>query len=77
MWVDAALQDATLRANLASAFDWGRRKLVTFLEPRAFGDIDVEAMVMVGFLSSFGARTRSAPEVDAAALIIQQGFLGY
>jgi AcrR family transcriptional regulator len=77
VWSDAALQDATLRANLASAFDWGRRKLVSFLEPRAFGDIDVEAMVMVGFLSSFGARTRSATEVDAAALIIQQGFLGY
>ena len=35
VWSDAALQDATLRANLAPAFDWGRRKLVTFLEPRA------------------------------------------
>ena len=77
VWADAALQDATLRANSAPAFDWGRRKMVAFLEPRRFGDVDTEAMVMVAFLSAFGARPRSAVEVDSATLVIEQGFLGY
>jgi AcrR family transcriptional regulator len=77
VWVDAALQDATLRANSAPALDWGRRAMVSFLEQRGFGDVDTEGLVMVALLSSFGERERSAVEVDAAAHIIQQGLLGH
>ena len=76
VWVDAALQDATLRANTAPALDWGRRAMVSFLERRGFGDVDTECVVMVALLSSFGARERSPAEVNAAAHIIEQGFLG-
>jgi len=76
VWVDAALQDATLRVNSAPALDWGRRVMVSFLEPRGFGDVDAEALVMVALLSSFGARERTPAEVDAAAHIIEQGLLG-
>lgn len=76
VWVDAALQDATLRANSAPALDWGRRVMVSFLEPRGFGDVETEGLVMVALLSSFGARERTAAEVDAVAHIIEQGLLG-
>jgi len=76
VWVDAALQDATLRANSAPALDWGRRVMVSFLEPRGFGDVDTEGVVMLALLGSFGARERTASEVDAAAHIIEQGLLG-
>ncbi len=76
VWVDAALQDATLRANSAAALDWGRRVMASFLEPRGFGDVDTEGLVMVALLSSFGARVRTPAEVDAAAHVIEQGLLG-
>jgi AcrR family transcriptional regulator len=76
VWVDAALEDATLRANSAPALDWGRRVMVSFLERRGFGDVDAEGLVLVALLSSFGARERTPEEVDAAAHIIEQGLLG-
>jgi AcrR family transcriptional regulator len=76
VWVDAALQDATLRANSAPALDWGRRVMVSFLERRGFGDVDTDALVMVALLASFGARERTPAEVDAAAHVIEQGLLG-
>jgi AcrR family transcriptional regulator len=76
VWVDAALQDATLRAASAPALDWGRRALVSFLERRGFGDIEVEAVVLVALLSAFGARRRTPAEVNATARIVAQGFLG-
>jgi AcrR family transcriptional regulator len=75
VWVDAALQDATLRANSAPALDWGRRVMASFLERRGFGDVDTEGLVMVALLGSFGARERSPTEVDATAHIIEQGLL--
>jgi hypothetical protein len=76
VWVDAALQDTTLRTNTAPALDWGRRAMVPFLERRGFGDVDTECVVMVALLSSFGARERTLAEVNAAAHIIEQGLLG-
>jgi AcrR family transcriptional regulator len=76
VWVDAALQDATLRANSAPALDWGRRVMVSFLERRGFGDVDTEALVMIALLSAFGARQRTPEEVDAAAHVVEQGLLG-
>jgi hypothetical protein len=66
VWVDAALQDATLRANSAPALDWGRRVMASFLERRGFGDVDTEGLVMVALLGSFergtepGGRRRRA-----------------
>jgi AcrR family transcriptional regulator len=76
VWVDAALQDATLRASSAPALDWGRRVMAAFLERRGFGDVDAESLVMVALVSSFGAKERAAEEIDAAAHIIEQGLLG-
>jgi AcrR family transcriptional regulator len=76
VWLDAALQDAKLRADSAAEFDWGRRRMARFLRPRGFGDDDTEALVMVTLLGAFGARPRAAPTIEAAAHIVERGLLG-
>jgi AcrR family transcriptional regulator len=76
VWVDAALEDAALRASTAAALDWGRRAMASFLERRGFGDVDAEAVVMLSLLAAFGERGRTAPELDAAARVVERGLLG-
>jgi hypothetical protein len=76
VWVDAAIQDPVLRAESAAPLDWGRRRMSRYLRPRGFGDVDMEAVVMVALLGVFGARQRSPAELDAAAHIIERGLLG-
>jgi len=76
VWVDAGLQDPALRAESAPPLDWGRRRMAHYLRPRDFGDVDMEAVVMVALLGVFGVRQRGAAEVEAAARIIERGLLG-
>jgi len=76
VWVDAALQDPALRAASAPSLDWGRRRLARWLAPRGFGDLDMDGVVLVALLGIFGARRRSAADVEAAAHIIERGLLG-
>jgi AcrR family transcriptional regulator len=76
VWVDAAADDASLQPETAAALDWGRRRLARFLQPRGFGDIDTEALVMVALLDAFGARPLAASTVPATAHIIERGLLG-
>jgi AcrR family transcriptional regulator len=76
VWVDAALQDPALRAESAPPLDWGRRRMSRYLATRGFGDPDMDAVVMVALLGVFGGRRRSAPEVEAAAHVIERGLLG-
>lgn len=76
IWVDAALEDASLRSVSASSLDWGRRRMVHILAERGCGDVDVEAVVMVALLGAFGAQPPSGPTVNAAADIIRRGVLG-
>jgi AcrR family transcriptional regulator len=76
VWVDAALQDPALRAESGPPLDWGRRRLARYLHQRGFGDVDMDAVVMVALLGVFGARERSAADVDAAAHIVERGLLG-
>ena len=76
VWAEAALEDATVRADSAAALDWGRRRLARFLQARDFGDVETEAMVMIALLGGFGARERPAAAIDAAAHVIERGFLG-
>jgi hypothetical protein len=76
VWVDAAVQDPAIRAESAPPLDWGRRRLSRYLQPRGFGDADLEAVVMVALLGVFGARARPPAELDAAAHIIERGLLG-
>jgi AcrR family transcriptional regulator len=76
VWVDAALQDDSLLDDSASVLDWGRRRMAAFLRPRGFGDPDTDAVVLLALVDTFGLRERSARAVDAAAHIIERGFLG-
>jgi AcrR family transcriptional regulator len=76
VWVDAALQDPALRTESAPPLDWGRRRVSRFLRPRGFGDVDMDALVMVALLGVFGARERSAADIEAADHIVERGLLG-
>ena len=76
VWLDAALQDPRLRAESAPPLDWGRRRMAEYLAPRGFGDVDMEAVVVVALLGVLGARPRAAAAIDAAAEIIERGLLG-
>ncbi len=76
VWFDATVRDANVRADMTAALDRARRELVRFLEPRGFGDVDAEAIVLVALVDAFGRRTRSASTIAAAAHLIERGFLG-
>lgn len=76
VWVDATRDSPGLSRDSASAIDWGRRRMARFLRARGFGDVDTEAVVMVALLDAFGARRREPSTIDAAAHIIERGFLG-
>jgi AcrR family transcriptional regulator len=76
VWTDAALQHPGLREESAPFFDWGRRRMARYLQPRDFGDTETDAIVMVALLGVFGARPRPAAEIDAAVQIIERGLLG-
>jgi AcrR family transcriptional regulator len=77
VWVDAALQDPAIRAESAPVLDWGRRRMARYLRPRDFGDVEVDAVVMLALFGVFGAQPRSAGEIDAAAHVIERGLLGH
>lgn len=76
VWVDAARHDGSVRSDSIAVLDWGRRRMVRFLRPRAFGDVETEAMVLVALLGAFGSRERTSAAIDAAAHIVERGFLG-
>lgn len=77
VWVDAVADDPSLSLESAAALDWGRRRMVRFLAPRGFGDVDTEALVMLALLDALGGRGDRSAMVDAAALIIERGLLGF
>jgi AcrR family transcriptional regulator len=76
VWVDAVLQDPALRADSAPPLDWGRRRMARYLQPRGFGDVDMEAVVGVALLGVFGARQRPATGIEAAVHVVERGLLG-
>jgi AcrR family transcriptional regulator len=77
VWVDAVAGDPALGLESAAALDWGRRRMVRFLEPRGFGDVDTEALAMLALLDAMAGRGQTTPMVEAAALTIERGLLGY
>jgi AcrR family transcriptional regulator len=74
VWIDGTADDPMLRHEAAAALDWGRRRLVRFLRPRGFGDIEVEALIMAALLDALGEEQDN--QVEAAALVIECGLLG-
>ena len=77
VWVDATEDDPLLRLDSAAAVDWGRARMVRFLTPRDFGDVDADALLMVALIDAIGARRGSPDVIEAAALIIERGLLGF
>jgi AcrR family transcriptional regulator len=75
-WVDGAADDPFQRLESAAALNWGRSRLVRYLEPREFGDVDTEALLLVVLLDAFGAERPSPATIEAAALFVERGLLG-
>jgi len=75
-WIDATIQDPSLGVDSAPVVDWGRRRFAHYLEPRDFGDVEMDALLMVALIDAYGATPRPAAMTDAAAVIIQQGMFG-
>jgi AcrR family transcriptional regulator len=75
VWTEATFEVDGLSGDSAATYDWGRRQLVGFLQPRGFGDVDREAIVMLAVLGTFGGRT-AVDSVEPAALTIERGLLG-
>ena len=73
VWVQAT--EDPLRADRAAAFDWGRRQMVRLLAERRGGDTEVDGLALLGVVEAFGSGTPGAPEVDAAAHVVEHGFL--
>jgi AcrR family transcriptional regulator len=76
VWVDAAGDDPLQRLESAASLDWGRHRLMRFLAPRDFGDVDTDALVLVALLDALGAHRRSPEVIDAAGLLVERGLLG-
>jgi AcrR family transcriptional regulator len=76
VWFDATADDPLLRVESAAALDWGRARLVRVLHPRGFGDVEMDALLLVVLLDTIGAQPRSADVLDAAALVVERALLG-
>ena len=76
VWVDATAADPLLSLESASALDWGRQRLVRFLEPRGFGDVQTDALLAVVLLDTMGDQAQTPERIEAAALVVERGFLG-
>lgn len=76
VWFEAGLADDTLRADQPAVFDWGRRQTLRLVHGRGFGDTETDAVVLLALVEAFGARPRTAGEVDAVVRIVERGLLG-
>jgi AcrR family transcriptional regulator len=77
VWLDATADDPKLGAESVATLDWGRRRLVRFLSPRGFGDVECEALLAVGLVDLVGAGGTDRAAVEAGALVIERGLLGF
>lgn len=75
IWVEGARTDHLLQADTAAAFDWGRRQMARVIGPRSLGDVDVEALILLGLVDGYGSRSRSPDELEAALHVIETTFL--
>jgi hypothetical protein len=46
------------------------------LAGREFGDVELDALVLLAIVEVFGSTPRTAVETDAALLVLERGFLG-
>lgn len=75
VWVEAV--EDSLRDERAAVFDWGRRRMAGLLAGREFGDVDIDALMLLALVEVFGSVPRSEGELEAALLVVERGFLGH
>ena len=76
LWADAIVDDPLLEMESAAALDWGRQRLVRFLAPRGFGDVEADALLMMPLLDAMGGFRSLPANAEATALIVERGLLG-
>lgn len=80
VWIEAIARDAELSAMSFDAMEASRQRMAMFLTPRGFGDVDAEALVLLGLLESERvamATPRSSDKtLDVVTEVIRRGFLG-
>ncbi len=77
VWMDAVEDDPELRDETAAALEWGRLRIVRMLGERPFGgDPEVDAILLVVLLDALAMSPADTDTVEAAALIVERGFLG-
>jgi len=76
VWVDATSDDPTLGVESAGALEWGRSRLVNFLAPRGFGDIDADALLMIVLLEVLTAVRRDPRTLTGGVTIIERALVG-
>jgi AcrR family transcriptional regulator len=74
VWIEAI--EGPLRLDRAAVTDWGRRRMARMLQARDFGDVDVEAEILMAIVEVFGSRTRTKAELDACLLLTERAFVG-
>ncbi len=74
--IDATVDEPALLQESAAALDWGRARLVRLLAPRGFGDVEVEAVLIVVLLDAIGALRENPDCIDAAAHLVETALLG-
>lgn len=83
MWMEVMVVDRDLRMTSLRSMEDNRRRLARFLEPRGFGDVDADALVVLALLVEVGRRRPSIPDedvgdvpIDTLLHMIQRGILG-
>jgi len=76
VWAEAMRDSGDRVAESAPTLDWGRRQLARRLASRGFGDVELDAAVLLAVLSSLGTRQRAPATLDAAAAVLARGFFG-
>jgi AcrR family transcriptional regulator len=83
MWMEVMVVDQDLHEASWRSMEDNRRRLARFLEPRGFGDVDSDALVVLALLVEVGRRRPWLPDGDAGTAsietllrMIQRGIFG-
>lgn len=74
VWVEAV--EEVLRTDRPAVFDWGRRRMAGLLAGRGFGDVDMDAVVLLATVEAFAYHEREPAELDAVVRIVERAFFG-
>jgi AcrR family transcriptional regulator len=74
VWVEAV--EEVLRTDRPAVFDWGRRRMARLLAGRGFGDVEMDAVVLLATVEAFAYHEREPAELDAVVRMVERGFFG-